>query len=354
MSSAVPPPTTGYYSSPPGGALLHRTRRRVGRRVLPLALRGRRPGSVSVFTSARSCRGRARGRPLRRRQPARHAAHARGGASCGAPRPRFVMAPAGATLGAGAPTDFVGANDVVRRDARDAAHDLRDDEGAPSCWSPTTRAAARRRPRLPPPLRRRPRRRAQRRHHLALLLRVRGCRWRAHHPPVAADVRHAVTSGRRSPPSSRCTTRRRPRPTPSSASTAPSSPSIAVTLADLEAANAGSSRPSATARWERPTRPTAPSAAVASFPRGSTAPRARARHPRDLSAESIVREYAEDFPAAPPRTSGCRRCRRRRRGRGPSRRRSARCARDGGGSGIGQAVAVRLAEGAGRTLRASP
>ena len=42
--------------------------------------------------------------------------------SCGAPRPRFVMASAGATLGAGAPTDFVGANDVVSDATRATPH----------------------------------------------------------------------------------------------------------------------------------------------------------------------------------------------------------------------------------------
>ena len=42
--------------------------------------------------------------------------------SCGAPRPRFVMASAGATLGAGAPTDFVGANDVMSDATRATPH----------------------------------------------------------------------------------------------------------------------------------------------------------------------------------------------------------------------------------------
>lgn len=41
---------------------------------------------------------------------------------CGAPRPRFVMASAGATLGAGAPTDFVQPGDTVSDSTRAVPH----------------------------------------------------------------------------------------------------------------------------------------------------------------------------------------------------------------------------------------
>jgi nucleoside-diphosphate-sugar epimerase len=41
---------------------------------------------------------------------------------CGAPRPRFVMASAGATLGAGAPTDFVKPGDAVSDATRATPH----------------------------------------------------------------------------------------------------------------------------------------------------------------------------------------------------------------------------------------
>ena len=41
---------------------------------------------------------------------------------CGALRPRFVMASAGATLGAGAPTDFVTKDDIVGDATRATPH----------------------------------------------------------------------------------------------------------------------------------------------------------------------------------------------------------------------------------------
>ena len=41
---------------------------------------------------------------------------------CGAPRPRFVMASAGATLGAGAPTDWLTKDDVVSDATRATPH----------------------------------------------------------------------------------------------------------------------------------------------------------------------------------------------------------------------------------------
>ena len=41
---------------------------------------------------------------------------------CGATRPRFIYASAGATLGAGAPTDFISKDDVVGDSTRATPH----------------------------------------------------------------------------------------------------------------------------------------------------------------------------------------------------------------------------------------
>ena len=126
-------------------------------------------------------------------------------------------------------------------------------------------------------------------------------------------------------------------------------PSIAVTLADLEAATRRVVAPECHGALGAVTY--APdeklSAAVASFPARIDCGRARALGIRaDLSAESIVREYAEDFPAAlakdvrlaeaPPMAPRPR--------PKPAAERAVALV-TGGGSGIGQAVAVRLAEG---------
>ena len=274
--------------------------------------------------------------------------------SCGAPRPRFVMASAGATLGAGAPTDFVGANDVVSDATRATPHTT---YGMTKACAELLVADYSRRG----------------------FVDGRGCRLpsvavRAGAPnaattscfssvvreplagapttsPVAADVRHAVTSGRTAVAALLAM-----HDAPAAQADAVLGfdrtvfvPSIALTLADLEAATRRVVAPECHGALGAVTY--APdeklSAAVASFPARIDCGRARALGIRaDLSAESIVREYAEDFPAAlakdvrlaeaPPMAPRPR--------PKPAAERAVALV-TGGGSGIGQAVAVRLAEG---------
>ena len=169
-------------------------------------------------------------------------------------------------------------------------------------------------------------------------------------PPTSAT--RSPRDGRRSPPSSRCTTRRRRRPAPSSASTAPSScrrsPSPSPTSRRPPAA---SSRPVGSPRRARRRHLRARRKALR---RRRLLPRAdRLRPPRARSASAptsppsrLCASTPRTFRPRSRRTCGWRRRRRWRRGARPKPAAERAVALvTGGGSGIGQAVAVRLAEG---------
>jgi len=277
---------------------------------------------------------------------------------CGAPRPRFVMASAGATLGSGAPTDYVTKDDVVADSTRATPHTS---YGMTKACAELLLSDYSRRSfvdgravRLPSVIVRAGAPNAATTSCFSSVVRepLAGVDTVA---PIDANVRHAVTSHRTA-----LDALLKMHELPAAAVEAGLGydrtafvPCTAVTLSELEAAVRKVVAPSSHAALGNVTYEAQPalSAAVGSFPTKVDASRALALGVSpSLDAEAMVRAYAEDFPstlapsvqlqpaAAPVPTPGALAAS----GGGPP---LSVALITGGGTGIGRAVALRLASG---------
>ena len=273
---------------------------------------------------------------------------------CGAPRPRFVMTSAGATLGAGAPTDFVTKDGTVSDATRATPHTT---YGMTKACSELLLSDYSRRGfvdgrgvRLPSVIVRAGAPNAATTSCFSSVIRepLAGVDTTV---PIAPHVKHAVTSHRVAVDS---LLRMHELPAAEVDSVLGFDrtvfvPSFAVSLADLEHALHGVVEPESrkalgAVRYQVDEKL---SAAVASFPTKVDASRARALGlGGELDVATIIRQYAEDFPEAIHPSIRLSSCPEDGVGAGDAQATDeAVVLVTGGGTGIGRAVALRLAQG---------
>ena len=274
--------------------------------------------------------------------------------ACGAPRPRFIMASAGATLGSGAPTDFVTKDDTVGDSTRATPHTS---YGMTKACAELLLSDFSRRGfvdgracRLPSVVVRAGAPNAATTSVFSSVVRE-PLSGKDTESAIGPDVRHAVTGHRTAVA---CLVGLHELEAAKVDAVLGFDrtifiPSIAVSLAELQAAVRAVVEPASHAALGRVTyvEDAQLSAAVGSFPTKVDCSRAVALGlAADLDAEALVRQYADDFPDAIAPSIALR----------PPAAAAASAASGlegaqsvalvtGGGTGIGRAVALRLARG---------